>query len=226
MRRFFVLLSNLVKLPKRFFSKVSVLALLSGSTVDDTAAICAGARFYRSTLGRYSYVGRTTFITNTDIGNFCSIAGNCNIGGTGHPLDWVSTSSVFHKWDNILKKNFARHEYEIFEQTTIGNDVWIATNAMVKAGVTIGDGAVIGMGAVVTKDVGAYEIWAGNPARMIRKRFDDDTIQRLLATKWWDWPDNKIKKYAPYTNDIEAFLNRAEGKQGISGNGRKGRKRQ
>lgn len=209
MRRLLVLLQNIIKLPKRFFSKVSILALLSDSQVDDTAAICAGARFYRSKLGRYSYVGRTTFITNTTIGNFCSIAGNCNIGGTGHPLNWVSTSSVFHKWENILKKNFARHEYDIFQQTTIGNDVWIATNAMIRAGVRIGDGAVIGMGAIVTKDVGPYEIWAGNPARLIRKRFDEETIRRLSETKWWDWPDEKISQYAPLTKDVGAFLNQA-----------------
>lgn len=209
MRRLLVLLQNIIKLPKRFFSKVSILALLSDSEVDDTAAICAGARFYRSKLGRYSYVGRTTFITNATIGNFCSIAGNCNIGGTGHPLNWVSTSSVFHKWENILNKNFARHEYDIFQQTTIGNDVWIATNAMIRAGVTIGDGAVIGMGAIVTKDVGPYEIWAGNPARLIRKRFDEETIRRLSETKWWDWPDEKISKYAPLTKDVGAFLNKA-----------------
>lgn len=209
MRRLLVLLHNIIRLPGRFFSKVSILALLSDSEVDDTAAICAGARFYRSKLGRYSYVGRTTFITNTTIGNFCSIAGNCNIGGTGHPLNWVSTSSVFHKWENILKKNFARHEYDIFQQTTIGNDVWIATNAMIRAGVTIGDGAVIGMGAIVTKDVGPYEIWAGNPARLIRKRFDEETIRRLSETRWWDWPDEKISRYAPLTKDVGAFLDKA-----------------
>lgn len=208
MRRLMVLLSNLIKLPRRFFSKVSILALLSDSQVDDTAAICAGARFYRSRLGRYSYVGRTTFITNTTIGNFCSIAGNCNIGGTGHPLHWVSTSSVFHKWENILKKNFARHEYDIFEQTTIGNDVWIATNAMIKAGVTIADGAVVGMGAVVTKNIGPYEIWAGNPARCIGRRFDEETIARLQKTAWWNWSDRKISRYAPVANDVEAFLKR------------------
>lgn len=225
MRRLLVLLQNIIRLPKRFFSKVSVLALLSDSEVDDTAAICAGARFYRSKLGRYSYVGRTTFITNTTIGNFCSIAGNCNIGGTGHPLNWVSTSSVFHKWENILKKNFARHEYDIFQQTTIGNDVWIATNAMIRAGVTIGDGAVIGMGAIVTKDVGPYEIWAGNPARQIRKRFDEETIRRLSETKWWDWPDEKISAYAPLTKDVGAFLDKAlaekrNGRRGLSAENR------
>ena len=214
MRRLLVVLSNIIRLPKRFFSKVSILALLSDSQVDETAAICAGARFYRSRLGRYSYVGRTTFITNTNIGNFCSIAGGCNIGGTGHPLHWVSTSSVFHKWDNILKKHFARHEYDIFQQTTIGNDVWIATNAMIKAGLTIGDGAVIGMGAVVTKDVGPCEIWAGNPARLIRKRFDDETIARLLKTRWWDWPDEKISRYGAVTTDVEKFLEKWEKEEG------------
>lgn len=217
MRRLLVLLQNIIRLPKRFFSKVSILALLSDSEVDDTAAICAGARFYRSRLGRYSYVGRTTFITNTTIGNFCSIAGNCNIGGTGHPLNWVSTSSVFHKWENILKKNFARHEYDIFQQTTIGNDVWIATNAMIRAGVTIGDGAVIGMGAIVTKDVGPYEIWAGNPARLVRKRFDEETIRRLSKTQWWNWPDEKISKFAPLTKDVGAFLNKALAEGGSGG---------
>lgn len=207
-RRAGILLKNIITFPKRLFSKVSVLAILSDSEVDSTAAICSGARFYRSTLGKYSYVGRGTFITNARIGNFCSIAGECNIGGTGHPLNWVSTSSVFHKWDNILKKNFSRHEYDIFQQTMIGNDVWIATNAMIKAGITIADGAVIGMGAVVTKDVGPYEIWAGNPARCIRKRFDDETVEALVSSEWWNLPDERIEKLAQYMTDPQEFLKR------------------
>lgn len=197
-------------LPARFFSKVSVLALLSDSEVDKTCAICSGARVYRTKIGKYSYVGRSTFMTNVTVGNFCSIAGNCNIGGTGHPLNWVSTSSVFHKWDNILRKNFSRHEYEIFQETTIGNDVWIATNAMLKAGITIGTGAVIGMGAVVTKDVGPYEVWGGNPARCLKKRFDEETIEALLASKWWELPDETIEKIAPYMTDVQEFLEKVK----------------
>lgn len=209
-RRVTILLKNILMLPARLFGKVSVLALLSDSKVDKTCAICSGARVYRTKIGKYSYVGRNTFMTNVTVGNFCSIAGNCNIGGTGHPLNWVSTSSVFHKWDNILRKNFSRHEYEIFQETTIGSDVWIATNAMLKAGITVGTGAVIGMGAVVTKDVGPYEVWGGNPARCIKKRFDDETIEALLASKWWELPDETIEKIAPYMTDVQEFLRKIQ----------------
>ena len=75
----------------------------------------------------------------------------------------------------------------------IGNDVWIGYEAVVLAGVTIGDGAVIGARAVVTKDVPPYAVVGGVPARLIRRRFPDDTISALLALKWWDWPADKIK---------------------------------
>ena len=74
--------------------------------------------------------------------------------------------------------------------------------------VTIGDGAVIGGGSVVTKDVGPYEIWAGNPARFIRKRFDDETIEKLLKIKWWDWSDEQLKKAGKYFSDVKDFANR------------------
>lgn len=206
MRRLLILLRNILGLPARLMSKVSLLALLSDAEVDKNAAIHSGTRFYRSSIGRYSYVARHCFVTNTTIGSFTSIGGGCEIGGTSHPLDWVSTSSTFHKWENVFKKNFARHEFEIFKQTTIGNDVWIGTNALIKAGITIADGAVIGMGAVVTKNVGPYEIWGGNPARLIRKRFDDETIEALLQTKWWELPEEELEKIGPYVTDVQKFL--------------------
>lgn len=71
---------------------------------------------------------------------------------------------------------------------------------------TIGDGAVIGAGSIVTKDVGPYEIWAGNPARFIRKRFDDDTIEKLLKSQWWNWDDEKIKEYSDKFQSIDEFI--------------------
>lgn len=199
-------LKNILSLPMRIFSKVSIFAIIQNSVIDKTAAISSGVKFYRSRIDKYSYIGRNSFIIDANIGKFCCIAPGCNIGGTGHPLNWVSTSSVFHKWDNILKKNFSRHEYDIFSETVIGNDVWIATNAMIKAGVKISDGAVIGMGSVVTKDVGPYEIWAGNPARCIKKRFDDDTICKLLDMKWWDLSESELTERAQYFNNVELFL--------------------
>ena len=210
MRQLLILIKTILKLPLRLFTKISILSLVVDSEIDKRSAVCSYSRVYRSKLGKYSYVGRNSFITNTEIGNFCCIAGNVNIGGTSHPLNWVSTSSVFHKWENVMKKNFARHEFDIFKTTHIGNDVWIATNAMIKGGVTIADGAVVGMGAVVTKDIGPYEIWAGNPARCIRKRFDDDKIEKLLQTQWWNWEDAKIEKEACNFTDINLFLNNVD----------------
>lgn len=206
MRRIIVALKNILSFPVRIFSKVSVFAIVQNSIIDKTAAISSGVKFYRSSIGKYSYIGRNTFIIDTKIGKFCSIGPGCNIGGTGHPINWVSTSSVFHKWENILKKNFSRHEYDIFSETVIGNDVWIATNAMIKAGVTISDGAIIGMGSIVTKDVGPYEIWAGNPARCIKKRFDDDKIEKIIEYKWWNLDDHELEKKSKYFNDIDKFI--------------------
>lgn len=202
MRRLLVFLKNLISLPHRAFcTHIALFCVLQDAGVDKTAAICSGVKFYRGKIGKYSYIGNNSFVIDTDIGNFTSISTDCYIGGTSHPTKWVSTSPVFHKWENIMKKNFARHDFEIFKRTSIGNDVWIGNRVMIKAGVTIGDGAVVGMGSIVTKNIGSYEIWAGNPARMIRKRFDDETIEKLRDTKWWDWSDEKISQYAKYFNN-------------------------
>ena len=94
----------------------------------------------------------------------------------------------------------------------MGNDVWIGMEAMIMSGVTIGDGAVIGARAVVTKDVPPYTVVVGSPAVAIKKRFDDETIERLLAIKWWDWDDSRIEKALPMllNNDIKAFFEAAE----------------
>lgn len=211
MRRLKILILNILSIPYRIlFTHISVFAGIQDSVVERRAAICKGVRFYRSRIGKYSYVGNNTFITNTHIGNFTSISGECYIGGTSHPIHWVSTSSVFHKWKNILHKNFSDFEYDIFQETQIGNDVWIGQGAKVKAGVKIHDGAVIGMGSVVTKNVGPYEVWGGNPAKCIKKRFDEDTIERLLAKEWWNWDDSAIQSKACYMNDIHIFLGEDE----------------
>ncbi len=90
----------------------------------------------------------------------------------------------------------------------VGNDVWIGRGAIVRAGVTIGDGAVVGTRAVVTGDVRPYAIVAGDPARELRRRFDDDQIASLLEVRWWDWPAERVRSYAPLlcAGDVDAFL--------------------
>lgn len=211
MRRLIVLIKNVLSIPYRLlYTHIFPFVILQDAKIDRTAALAAGVKFYRGKIGKYTYINRNSFITDTDIGAFCSIGTRCEIGGASHPIKWVSTSPVFHKWENIMKKNFSRHEFEIFARTFIGNDVWIGSNVMIKAGVTIADGAIIGMGSVVTKNIGPYEIWAGNPARLIRPRFEKDTIQKIEGSKWWDWSDNKIEKLAPYMVDPNRFIRELE----------------
>jgi len=179
---------------------------VQGSEIHRTAWLGSGAHITGSRLGRYSYVGNFTTVINCQIGAFCSIASGCIVGGGAHPTSWVSSSPVFCNGRNVLAKNFAKHEFNNTLDTSIGNDVWIGSNSLVKAGVRIGDGAVIGMGSVLTKDVGDYEIWGGNPARIIRRRFDEDTSSQLSRTGWWDYDDTKLATVAPFFADIAEFI--------------------
>ena len=129
------------------------------------------------------------------IGKFCSLA--CGVrflfNSANHSMKSLSTYPFplfFEEW-GLDKKDVAA-SWDNKGDIVIGNDVWIGYEAVVMAGVTIGDGAVIGTRAVVTKDVPAYTIVGGIPAKTIRKRFPDETIDALLALKWWDWPEEKI----------------------------------
>ncbi len=145
--------------------------------------------------------------TKLIIGKFCSIAPNrviIMLGGL-HRTDWVSTYpfNVFYKeFKHIKGIPFSKGDVKI------GNDVWIGLDAVILSGITIGDGAVIGANSLVTKDVPPYAIVGGDPAKILRYRFDEKTIQKLLEIKWWDWSLVYIKKAIPYIldNDLEHFF--------------------
>lgn len=185
---------------------------IRGSKIHKKASIGNGAQIVNCTVDRYTYIHGSSVVF-ADVGAFCSIAAGCTIGGGMHPTDWVSTSPVFYKGRNVLRTNFSQNKFEEFAHTTIGNDVWIGSKCLVKGGITIGDGAIIGMGSVVTKDVPPYEIWAGNPAKCIRKRFDDETIAKLLKLQWWNWDEAKLKKYGDLFHNPQMFLKKLEEKQ-------------
>lgn len=176
------------------------------SHIEKTAFINSGSNIVNCNIGSYTYLGYDCWAIETTIGSYCSISNNVRIGGPAHPMQFVSTSPVFHKGHNVLKKNFAQHDFNPYVRTIIGNDVWIGECAMIKAGVKIGNGAIVGMGSVVTKDIGDYEIWAGNPARCIRKRFTDEIISSLNTIQWWDKSDAWLEELAPYFNLPEDFI--------------------
>jgi len=161
-------------------------------------------------MNRYSFCGYDCKILNCDIGAFCSLADGVIIGGAQHPIEWVGTSPVFYKGKDSVTKKYSEFERPKVKRTVIGNDVWIGDRAIIKGGITVGNGAVIGMGSIVTKDIGDYEIWAGNPAKLIRKRFSEDIVQGLVKISWWDWDDLTIQKYSQYIRNPEQFIKQVE----------------
>lgn len=172
--------------------RISLSSIIFDSRIDKTAAIRQNVRLYHVMLGRYSYIGRNSLIQHAEIGSFCSISEDCNIGMPSHPTTFVSTSPVFLQGSNYLHVNFASIPYDDCPNTVIGNDVWIGARAQIKSGVFIGNGAVIAAGAVVTKDVPAYAIVGGVPAHTIRYRFDAETIKEIEKTEWWNWSEERI----------------------------------
>lgn len=179
---------------------------IRGSSIDKKARVNTGSNVVNSSIGRYSYCGYDCWIIEAEIGAFCSISNNVRIGGPSHPVEWVSTSPVFHRGANMLRKNFANHDFDPYKRTYIGNDVWIGECALIKSGVRIGNGSVIGMGSVVTKDIGDYEIWAGNPAKFIRNRFDKDVSENLNNCQWWNEPDDRLSLIAQKMNSTQDFV--------------------
>ena len=206
MRKVIKIFYHLVNLPKRLFSKISLFAYIHKSKIDPTVAILKGSRVYWSSIKKYTYISDNCWIIKTEIGGFCSIASNVSIGGGKHPLSYISTSPVFYSKNNILKTCFAVVDFEEYSKTVIGNDVWIGSNAFVKGGITIGNGAVIGAYAVVTKDVEPYCVVAGNPAKVIKKRFEESTIEKLQKMQWWNFSDKRLSENAKYFHKVDDFL--------------------
>lgn len=144
------------------------------------------------------------------IGKFCSIACGAKFifNCANHTLKSLSTYTFplfFEEWD--LPKSEVVSAWDNKGDIIVGNDVWIGYDAVIMAGVTIGDGAIIGTRAVVTKDVAPYSIVGGVPAHEIRKRFAPEVVERLRELKWWDWPEEKIRKAIPaiQAGDVEAL---------------------
>ncbi|SHN02993.1 Acetyltransferase (isoleucine patch superfamily) [Cyclobacterium lianum] len=156
-----------------------------------------------------SYISLNARIYNTTIGKFCSIGPNLVAGWGLHPINGISTSPVFYSTSCQVGFTYCR-ETKVKEliPITIGNDVFIGANVTILDGVTIGDGAVIGAGAVVSKDIPPYAVAVGCPIKIVKYRFDEKTIQGLLASKWWEKDEATLKNVEEMFFDVEKFLTR------------------
>ncbi len=175
-----------------------------------------GSRVAHSTLGDYSYCDRFADIANAQVGKFANIAAFSRIGATDHPLHTASCHHFLYRsddyWDDVERDaDFFAHRRSRIAH--IGHDTWIGAGAMVKPEVTLGDGAVVAAGAVVTRDVAPYTIVAGTPARVLRLRQPPQIAERLSALAWWDWPHDALRRALEDFRilEAEAFLEKYEG---------------
>lgn len=158
-------------------------------------------------LGDWSYIAPNSNISNCSIGKFCSIGPNFCCGLGMHPTQGLSTSPMFYSTAGQNGMSLCSEpKYRESEHTAIGNDVFVGANVTVLDGVTIGDGAVIGAGAVVTADIPPYAVAVGVPARVVKYRFPEETVESLLARKWWDGNMEELKKVEDCFYDVEKFL--------------------
>jgi phosphonate metabolism protein (transferase hexapeptide repeat family) len=193
-----------------------------GATVHPTARITAstfapwtevgeGSRIVNSTFEAYAYCDRFADIANTTVGRFSNIAAMTRIGPTDHPFTHAAQHHFLYRssyyWDD------AQDDPEFFEaraarRTTLGADCWIGHGAIIKPEVTLGAGAIVASGAVVTRDVGPFMIVTGCPATPLRARFPQPVIDRLLALAWWDWDHARLRAALQdfRTLKAEAFL--------------------
>ncbi|MES0138634.1 antibiotic acetyltransferase [Mesorhizobium sp. M0016] len=166
-------------------------------------------------VGDFSYFERHAEAIYTTIGKFCSIAANSRINALEHPIERITQHKLsyrpneYFRWLGVDAAFRARRQAKA---VSIGNDVWIGHGAVIMPGISIGNGAIVGANAVVTRNVPAYAIVAGVPAKPLRMRFPSEIAARIESLAWWDWPPEKLAKAVPDMQalPIEDFLDRWE----------------
>lgn len=177
-------------------AKSAIVPFVDNFDFEHPVHIGPGCAVRSKKIGKYTFINADTLIFDmVEIGRFCTFARGCHIAGVEHPFHYLSTSfyRISNNWfpddpahkETLKIRNQPSPGRKREMKTLIGNDVWFGANALVLRGVSIGDGVVVGAGSVVTRDIPPYAIVGGNPAKIIKMRFDDLTITKLNRLKWW-----------------------------------------
>lgn len=158
------------------------LYLLKHNSIDKSSYIREISGITHCTIGKHCWINASVGLNHVIMGNYCSVASAVLIGGMEHSVNHISTSA------KLSNHGYCNHI------TNIGNDVWIGSQVIIRQGVTIGTGAVVGANSFVNKDVPPFAIVAGSPAKVIKYRFDDKTISRIMASKYWELEPKKAKE--------------------------------
>lgn len=182
--------------------------IVTSSNLGKFCAIGKGCYVYCTSIGDYTYLSSNVSVMNTNIGKFCSIAqGACICLGMHPSSKFVSTHPSFFSLSKQNGMTFSDKNYfEEMGKTRIGNDVWIGVNAIIMDNITIGNGAIVGAGAVVTNDIPPYAVVAGVPAKTMKYRFEKDEIDFLEKFKWWNKDEVWLKTNLKDMHDIKLFI--------------------
>ena len=193
------------------------------TTIDSKASfegmnkLASHSTFLNSYMGYASYVSDHSFIKNSVIGKYTCIGNEVMTVAGNHPVNFVSIHPSFYSTAQELSY-IRQSKFEDFDyldekrkiSVFIGNDVWIGARATILEGIKISDGAIVAAGALVTKDIPPYAIVGGVPAKIIKYRFDEETIKKLLTLKWWEKSHDWIKNHAEDFDDVKKLLSNAD----------------